>query len=433
MQNLNPKSDKKLAKPVQSYMLPPSGKFSIGLQASAVLNAKIYYPSLEKSKPRTCSGLAQKLKSDLLANSVPGVSADDLASLATIYTHISENTAVASGTFPVIIFSPGTDTASEYYENVISDLVSQGYIVVGRDNMAKEKDHKAAFLEVMSIRQNLEKLHDSGTIFSAMNLQQIGLMGHSLGGAVSIRAAHKHPKQFQSVIALDAPTYLPLTATATDDPYWWDVRKEIKIPALQIHASTWQRRYSGGSLLPVRLTERNYHVLLTPDASDTDYSDHNNFSNTATLQYHPLSQVFEKFLLDIEAQAPGTLASQRIDPENPFCIGRKADGYEVAKIINQYIQQFFDTFLKQQEYATFRLGTPITGTLMRCQLAKDKSPSHSSAAIFAKKSKEQSTSHAVPTATVAPTVDKSTIAKESAVAPKDAEKRNDSAPNNAFK
>lgn len=279
----------------------------------------------------------------------------------------------------------------------------------------------------MSIRHKLEKLHGSSSIFSVMNLQQIGLMGHSLGGAVSILAAHKYPKRFQGVIALDAPTYLPVTATAVDDPYWWDVRKEIKIPALQIHASTWQRRYSGESSAPLRLAERNYHVLLSPDASETGYSDHNNFSDTATLQYHPLSKIFEKFLMDLEAHAPGTLASQGADPENPFCIGGKADGYEVARTINQYIQQFFDTFLKKQSHVTFRIGMPITGTLMRCKLAKEKSPSHSSAALFAENSKEKNTSDAEPKAAVVLSADKSIIAKEPDDAPENTAERDDSA------
>lgn len=90
MQSLNPKSDKKLTKSIQSYMLPPSGKFSIGVQTSEALGAQIYYPSLEKNKPHTRSGMVQKkLKLDL--QMVPGVSKDDYEKLDTIQTYISKN------------------------------------------------------------------------------------------------------------------------------------------------------------------------------------------------------------------------------------------------------------------------------------------------------------------------------------------------------
>lgn len=388
MQTYKAKETKQIAE--TQYLLNPTGTYNIGYQESAELAAKIYYPSLERRQEGMPHPQAQKLKTD--GTGLEGITQEELNSLDAIKTPSTEGLTIAPGSFPVIIFSPGSDTGSDHYQNLICHLVSNGYIVIGRDNVDPAKGAKGAFEEVIFIQKKLAERH-MRNISSAMNLAQIGLLGHSLGAGVSIKAAHEHPKVFQCIVALDAPVFVkPSKGDTLSDG--WNVRRGFKLPSLQIHASTWRRDYSGGETRELSLNPFNYHALLAPNLEDIDYSGHANFDDRSTLQYHPIFPAFDRHLVGLLSQYPGLMRDEILDRTNPLQIGRKINGYDAAKTINNYVGQFFDAFLKKQPDLSgrqiFPEGNRLDGTLMRSGIVKiSKASIHSSAAMFSAKQPEE--------------------------------------------
>ncbi len=436
------------------YLIKPSGEYSVGYQKNKELNATIYYPSLEKIDSGSPSKLVEKIKSDIKEHQV-NVSEGDSQSLDSVKTYSQEGLVVVPNQmFPVIIFSPGSKSIAGYYENTISDLVSRGYIVIARDNIhnpdlhtdrqASEKKPKEVLSEIISIRQSISQLSKENPVYAAMNIDQVGLLGHSMGGAMSILAAQQHPNLFQSVAALDAPVDLgirrivlttdqpkrPLEvgalyiqkkmqedgqielyySTNSSDPsplkhelaekvleskesstphqtklgiveltaashpelfqqivefcnqeaYLWDIRREVKIPSLQMHATTWKLNYSGQAPdEPFHFNQNTTHILLGTDESDKHYSCHNNFKDNSTLQDHPASQALEQVFIGIQQQYPGSFG----DVRTPIQTGT-INGVEASKTISECVGQFFDTSLKKKATPIFSEDQPLKNTMV---------------------------------------------------------------------
>ena len=109
--------------------------------------------------------------------------------------------------FPVIIFQPGFGYSTRDYENFITNLVANGYIVVGIDSYFNSNiqlderiltNHQSGdIISLFSARSNLylsqqdlyftvEHLSDlqeqnNNQLFTQMNLDHIGGLGHSIG------------------------------------------------------------------------------------------------------------------------------------------------------------------------------------------------------------------------------------------------------------
>jgi hypothetical protein len=73
------------------------------------------------------------------------------------------------------------------------------------------------------------------------------------------------------------------------------------------------------------LGENHLEMILTPNKDNLDFSNHMNFSDLSTLQYHPALQnsAVQTYLHD----------QQKIN------VGL-GDGFEISKLINQYALQF---------------------------------------------------------------------------------------------
>ncbi|HVV69767.1 MAG TPA: alpha/beta fold hydrolase [Gammaproteobacteria bacterium] len=351
------------------YLVKPSGEYSVGYQKSKELNATVYYPSLEKIDSGSPSKLAEKVKLDIKGCQPQGgqvdVSEEDLESLDSVRTYSKEGLVVVPNQmFPVIIFSPGTGGIAGHYENTISDLASRGYIVIARDNIhnpdlhaspeASEKEPKEVLSEIISIRQSLSQLSKENPIYASMQIDQVGLLGHSMGGSVSILAAQQHPNLFQGVAALDARVDVGVDS--------WDIRREVKIPSLQMHATTWKLNYSGQAPdTPFYFNQNTTHILLGTDESDKYYSCHNNFKDNSTLQTHLAAQAFEQFLIGMQKQDPGIFGN--LDIRTPIQTGT-INGVEASKTVAECVGQFFDTSLKKKVTPIFSKDQPLKNTMV---------------------------------------------------------------------
>jgi predicted dienelactone hydrolase len=107
-------------------------------------------------------------------------------------TTAGDNTPVASGQFPVIVFGHGFVMAWDAYENLWEEFVPRGYIMVfpRTEGNAFSTDHQEFGWDLQFLVTELqaEGLNASAPIFNAVH-NNTAIMGHSMGGGASFLAA----------------------------------------------------------------------------------------------------------------------------------------------------------------------------------------------------------------------------------------------------
>lgn len=350
------------------YLLKPTGAYAVGYQDIFLINTdicpdafykkginesdfsrankqhcheialRVYYPS-EKTLNPGGEYYAPYLTSQIdWFTKKLSLSEQDVAKLNTIlkvktYTFANAK-AVTKQKFPVIVFMPGSGTPAQAYSNIISNLVSNGYIVVGVNSLfingalRAEDGHTVpppdAYLDEDGRRENisdlkfvlehLAEIQYKSNLEKQMNFKAVGLIGHSRG-AMSIVNCLKQNQQYKdikSIVLMDPGDMLkqanyPLA--------------KFSIPAMTMWSSSFKDGMKGGTLLEVN----NYEVVLKSKNDDINFSQHNNFTDSSTMQYHPASNVAS--------------IHQQIG------VGY-GDGYEIATKLNNYVLTFLNHYLK---------------------------------------------------------------------------------------
>lgn len=275
---------------------------------------RIYYPTVSKSQfyspyyPPLVKSSVQAIQ-----ELVPNTPKDELELFKHIKSFSVEKAEIVKNKqFPVLFFIPGSGWPSEVYENSITDLVSHGYILIGISSPfinlvelpngriidpaklpPKSPKEIAALvpLQKNDISYVYDLIHNQqnlNAIFSAMNLNHIGILGHSLGGRVLADVSHEHPTWFQAGATLDIG---------------WDEtnnsRNKFTFPFM--HEICANRKLVS-PVLPVtfELGNNNYLVVIAPNEQDHTYSYHANFADYSTLQYIP---AFDTFLTYAKEQS----------------------------------------------------------------------------------------------------------------------------------
>lgn len=264
---------------------------------------------------------------------------DILQSTTQINTYTHQNAKpISNKKFPLIIFMPGAGTPTQAYTNIISNLVSNGYIVLGVNSLfingaiQLANDHVVApqaYSDVDGRRENIGDLkfvlNNIQTIKfkygleNSIDCSRVELIGHSRG-AMSIVNLLKNAtdiKNIKALILLDpadklGPANYPLP--------------DLKISTLTIWALQLKLDWHGSSM-PAK---NSIVVTLKPQNAGDDYSGHNNFMDSSTLQYHPAYQM---------------PALQKLPKLDAFALGA-GDGYEISSAINDYILVFTKNYLK---------------------------------------------------------------------------------------
>lgn len=349
----------------QTYLLAPTGDYSVGYQTAPLtlqlekedvpkeLVLRVYYPSEEKISANAAyypEGIAQ-LQQDIRECQIKELTEEQIASLSSVTSAAEENLPILPAKQPVIYFSAGLGNTPQLYENMLCDLASHRYIVVGLDNMNRLEPHQA-HATLMAVHQEMQVLHSKQNgIFAYMDLQRAGLLGHSTGGVAVVLAAQQKFSPFQAMIALDAPAYIPDPNTPS-----YNIRKACTIPAMQIHASTWIHNYSNKIRTYLgagrfRTGKNGYHVVLTNKEDNLFYSDHNNFEDFSTLQFHPAIHAFNQKITE-QPDFAEELHTKNMIGVNRLQLGL-CDGYQTARTINQYLRDFYAVFLLQQKNDLF--------------------------------------------------------------------------------
>lgn len=138
----------------------------------------------------------------------------------------------STGTFPVVIYSNGTGVPASRYRAVLERLASWGFIVMGTE----EQNSWSGFSSEMCLRKILQ-LNEAEAVdgweynpfYHAVDLENIGVVGHSQGGVGVFNAAteNKNGSRIKTIVA-ESPTNLALAA-ALD---WNYDPSAVRVPTL---------------------------------------------------------------------------------------------------------------------------------------------------------------------------------------------------------
>ena len=337
---------------------------------------RVYYPTYnEAAKPYENYYLPtiNDLQNMIRTAKVPGITESDLKNLENIKTFSVKNATIVDKKFPVLIFDPGAGTSVQLYGNLISEIVSQGYIVVGINNTFVDgsllfpdgrivhTDNTASistadnsvFSDILFVRKILNTNNNIfSNLINHMKLNKIGLFGHSIGGISVVHSVREQETKqldlFQAAISLDAPPVGFGTRVYSEN----ELEGFKNTPFLRFYAAEW--RTLAGIITPnsaqfelLPRVRNNFYAMLSPSEENTTYTNHMSFSDYSTLQYQPTIKLFAD-------TTPGEFGT--------------ANGRHIAREINDYTLQFFDQYLKNIPSGNFNACTPISDdTMLTCK------------------------------------------------------------------
>jgi hypothetical protein len=327
--------------------------------------ARIYYPTKKKYMPKSLyykSFISWKRENILIH--LPNIGKKQIKDLNDLKSYaVYKTPIITSEKFPVLLFLPGFGYPAQTYENSITELVSHGYIVVGintpflnltelkNSHVVKVSEHitkdefenKWTPLQFQNLLYSFEKIHNlhrenKNDLFLLMDLDRIGLLGHSIGARVLADAVHAHHNYFQAAVTLD----IGFDRTGSS-------RKKFQIPFMHIIAADRKLASlaSDNSITTFELGENNYLIGIAKNEKDHNYSTHTNFTDMSTLQYLTAFQTLDKYL---KKHSLGT-----------------GNGVEITESVNTYLVAFFDHFLKNKENMKFKNCLPLSkNTYIKC-------------------------------------------------------------------
>ena len=228
--------------------------------------------------------------------------------------------------FPVIIFSHGFGMGREFYSAYCENLASHGYVVVSADHTYSAfqavlpsgigmASRAKEFVDDLSfILKQLEILNSSGSFKDRLDLNNIGMFGHSLGGAATIEMCRKN-KRVKAGVSMDAPLFLNNFAKPLARPFM----------LLQSENSLESKEEFGK--LPVKFCEGISKMGCDAYWVTLRGTGHNSFSDEAILKE------IVKDMINNDDLVPY------------FAVG-SADGYFMTKKINNYLLAFFNKYLR---------------------------------------------------------------------------------------
>jgi dienelactone hydrolase len=144
------------------------------------------------------------------------------------------NTALAYGSFPIIVFGHGFAMTWEAYENLWDDFASKGYIMAfprTEGSLIPAPSHNNFGLDLALVEVKLQDLNaNSASLFFQKVANKSAIMGHSMGGgATFIAAANNTSSSLKAVIGL---------APAETNPSAIGAAQNVSIAALILSGSS---------------------------------------------------------------------------------------------------------------------------------------------------------------------------------------------------
>lgn len=312
------------------------------------LKVRVYYPTHEIGSSRYVprSSLMQIVKPYYKT-----VSATEVAQINHLQSFSKSHAKIVKGRYPVIFFTSGYDVLPQMYENMLTTLVSYGYIVVAINSeflngsfklyngkivnsyLPKNKEQgKALFIinwqDLSFVYKQIFNKKLASFITNAIDFNHVGLLGHSLGAGTVAHFAEQ--QKVQAVVALDL---------AWDNIYKNAVERDFDAPFLEIFSSQIYLKNKSGNFpylsqnKPLRKNKYLYVLRNKLDPNQKDYALHMSFSDQATLISQPV--------INKAAQ----LANK--NPEGRF--SGLGNGWNIAAAVNEQLLLFFNRYLKESD------------------------------------------------------------------------------------
>ena len=319
------------SQPITDYLFKPTGKYGVAFKDFHWINnnicpdlnfskenqqyfssdnkkychelmVRVYYPTTFKTYAKTPYYRPIIDAEQNTLKKISTIKLEDIKQLAQLKSNTIENSPIVKNIqFPVILFISGHGGQTQLYENVITQLVSNGYIVVGinavfiNGDIALPNNKIVSIVEAQNwdvvakkifpiLEQDIsfvyEKIHDAlqDPVFKSMDLKHIGALGHSFGGRAIANVANQHEKWFQALMTFDMEVHMGSFKS-----------KYTTLPCMHIISSYWRSAFNWLPLV-YQLNKNGYLVTLSPTEKNKHYSYHMNFSDFSTLQYLPAYQ-----------------------------------------------------------------------------------------------------------------------------------------------
>ncbi len=155
--------------------------------------------------------------------------------------------------FPVVVLSPGFTLATSYFTNYGQRLASYGIVTV-MQKVGNEVDHSKYRDDTIELLDWLEKPTgpEASKVRGRLDSSKLGLVGHSLGGTISLLVAASDPR-VKAVFGLD-----PVDSQSVPVK---DLLTKIKLPTGVPMAFVGETISKGGGM-PCTPATRNYEVLF---------------------------------------------------------------------------------------------------------------------------------------------------------------------------
>lgn len=342
---------------VNNFLLQPSGEYSIAyedlhwinnnicpdpqmsnvnesefsqanIQHCHELMIRLYYPTAKSNDVGSLYYHPTVEVEQATLSAIDGVKKEHIEQLSQLKSHTTKNAPpVLNEKFPVILFSPGFGVQTQLYENIITELVSHGFIVVGINavlingdielpnsrvintipHIADEVAEKIMPMLEQDIAFVYSNIHakTQHPVFKAMDVDNIGAMGHSIGARALANIVNLHNNWFKALLTYDMASF-----DAEDSSL------QIKIPHMHIISAYWKSSHDWP--IEHHLGTNGYLVVLSPSTQDKHYSYHMNFSDFSTLQYLPAYQAARKAYSTKQSLGEEVIFLSNMPRENQF-------------------------------------------------------------------------------------------------------------------
>ena len=376
---INAKPDLKLKN--NNFLIYPHGRYYVGFEDRHLINTsacpsrfsnksnnaffstnnqkkcdeiwlRLYYPTI---KSGSSSYLPTPSLIDDIKSANKSITKSEINELLNIKSYTLLHAPIERGKFSTLFFSPGYGILGQQYENIITNLVSHGYIVVTINSqfingkLMLDNGHIVDILQPTSLKQKknlflnsqgdlsftyhyLKDFPGNEPVINAIDWDRIGLIGHSLGAAT---VSH-----FSTHTAIKAIAALDLTIDLLNKK---SCESTQLIPFLHLFSSQMYLSFQSTDLpclsRNTKLSKTEYLVILynPKDVHDREYSMHLNFADYSTLQYHP---TLKKALHVINRGSKRFLGT--------------GNGIEISEMINNKLLTFFDRYLNSPKPIRYR-------------------------------------------------------------------------------
>ncbi|HEX6553313.1 MAG TPA: hypothetical protein VF026_11165 [Ktedonobacteraceae bacterium] len=335
--------------------------FGSDAQARREIMVTVYYPAHAPANAQPAPYAEGKMADQLASFAhVPAVA------LPLIHSHAYEHVPVAGGTFPVVLFSPGIGVLPLEYTSLVEDLASHGYVVAmisptysvaatvfpdgrvaliseagfrseneppGTSDAQTNKDRNAiGSVWVADARFTLDQLTklnaDDPLLKGHLNLAEVGMYGHSFGGATAAEVCQIDPR-FKACLNMDGTAFSMTNSSQIRQPFMWmasdysqvtdSLLQQVHLTRAEFNAKIQQRDQQRETF--VHSLKQGYVFVLKGSTHNTYITDEALIGSTM-----------------VGSVVPGLKDGLAT-----------IDGTRAVTVIDAYVSAFFGLFLKHQD------------------------------------------------------------------------------------